>query len=108
MLLQRCRIPSIVSDVRIERAATAETPEHELLGDVLEAQAASSMAAAEPGEIGMAAKPAISGSAANVVAQITLRVDATPTHAVINPSAQLITQTSLHNPTLTSSYPHHP
>jgi len=26
-LLQRCRIPSIVSDVRLERAATPETPE---------------------------------------------------------------------------------
>jgi len=25
-LLQRCRIPSIVSDVRLERAATPETP----------------------------------------------------------------------------------
>src|SRR5207245_66380 len=35
-LLQRCRIPSIVSDVRLERAATPETAEHELLGDVLE------------------------------------------------------------------------
>ena len=41
-LLQRCHIPSIVSDVRLERAATAETPEHELLGDLLEAQAARS------------------------------------------------------------------
>src|SRR5260370_8565135 len=59
MLLQRCRIPSIVSDVRIERAATADTPEHELLADVLHPQAASSMADAEPGEIRMAAKPAI-------------------------------------------------
>src|SRR5260370_1659678 len=39
-LLQRCRIPSIVSEVRLERAATAETPEHELLGHLLEAQAA--------------------------------------------------------------------
>jgi len=43
-LLQRCRIPSIVSDVRLEHAATAETPEHELLGDLLEAQAAKSVA----------------------------------------------------------------
>jgi two-component system chemotaxis sensor kinase CheA len=101
MLLQRCRIPSIVSDVRIERAATAETPEHELLGDVLEAQAASSMAAAEPGEIGMAAKPAISGSAANVVAESTLRVDATRIDAVMNLVGELIIGKSMLNRTLT-------
>jgi two-component system chemotaxis sensor kinase CheA len=100
MLLQRCRIPSIVSDVRIERAATAETPEHELLGDVLEAQAASSMAAAEPGEIGMAAKPAISGSAANVVAESTLRVDATRIDAVMNLVGELIIGKSMLNRTL--------
>jgi hypothetical protein len=30
-IAQRCRIPSIVSDLRIERAATPETAEHELL-----------------------------------------------------------------------------
>src|SRR5260370_34526025 len=45
-LLQRCRIPSIVSDVRLERAAAVETPEHELLGDLLEAQAAKFVAGA--------------------------------------------------------------
>src|SRR5258708_28907907 len=39
-IAQRCRIPSVVSDLRIERAATPGTPEHELLGDLLEAQAA--------------------------------------------------------------------
>src|SRR5258707_2497324 len=32
-LLQRCRLPSIVSDVQLERAANAEASEHELLGD---------------------------------------------------------------------------
>src|SRR3981189_2061687 len=35
-LRQRCRIPSIVSDVRIEQAVMADTLEHELMGDVLE------------------------------------------------------------------------
>ena len=39
VMAQRCRIPAIVSDVRIERAATAETAEHELLDDLLEVQA---------------------------------------------------------------------
>ena len=101
-LLQRCRIPSIVSDVRLERAATAEASEHELLGDVLEAQAASSMAAAaEPGEIGATARPAISGSAANVVAESTLRVDATRIDAVMNLVGELIIGKSMLNRTLT-------
>ena len=36
----RCRIPTVVSSVRIEAAEHAETSEHELLGDLLEAQAA--------------------------------------------------------------------
>ena len=40
-IAQRCRIPAIVSELRIERAESLETPEHELLGDILEAQAAS-------------------------------------------------------------------
>src|SRR5258708_13931232 len=40
-IAQRCRIPSIVSDLRIERAAARETLEHEMLGDLLQAQAAS-------------------------------------------------------------------
>ncbi len=101
-LLQRCRIPSIVSDVHLERAANAEASEHELLGDVLEAQAASSMTAvAEPGEIGAAAKPAISGSAANVVAESTLRVDATRIDAVMNLVGELIIGKSMLNRTLT-------
>ena len=39
VMAQRCRIPAIVSDIRIERAATAETAEHELLDDLLEVQA---------------------------------------------------------------------
>jgi two-component system chemotaxis sensor kinase CheA len=100
-LLQRCRIPSIVSDVRLELASTAETPEHELLGDVLEAQAANTLAAAEPGEIGTAARPAISGSAANIVAESTLRVDATRIDAVMNLVGELIIGKSMLNRTLT-------
>ncbi len=47
---KRCRIPSIVSDVRVERATSAQTPDHELLGDLLDAQAAQVVAnAAEHG-----------------------------------------------------------
>ena len=67
-ILHRCRIPSIVSEVRLERAATAQTPEHELLGDLLEAQAAKLVTgAAETTESGAPAKAANSGSAATAV-----------------------------------------
>jgi len=47
----RCKIPAVVSEVRIEAAEHAESTEHELLGDLLEAQAAqiSSRAADVPG-----------------------------------------------------------
>src|SRR5213082_755817 len=77
-LLQRCRIPSIVSDVRVERAATAETPEHELLGDLLEAQAAKVVAgASDTADSNSASSPAAAGSAATAVAESTLRVEAT-------------------------------
>jgi two-component system chemotaxis sensor kinase CheA len=101
-LLQRCRIPSIVSEVRLERAATAETPEHELLGDLLEAQAAKLVAgAAETTETGVTAKAANSGSAATAVAESTLRVDATRIDAVMNLVGELIIGKSMLNRTLT-------
>jgi two-component system chemotaxis sensor kinase CheA len=101
-LFQRCRIPSIVSDVRLERAATAETPEHELLGDLLEAQAAQLVAKAhEPAEASAAANQASSGSAATAVAESTLRVDATRIDAVMNLVGELIIGKSMLNRTLT-------
>jgi two-component system chemotaxis sensor kinase CheA len=101
-LLQRCRIPSIVSDVRLERAATAETAEHELLGDLLEAQAAQLVAKAhQPAEASAAANQASSGSAATAVAESTLRVDATRIDAVMNLVGELIIGKSMLNRTLT-------
>lgn len=101
-LIQRCRIPSIVSDVRLERASTADTPDHELLGDLLEAQAAKSVAgAAETTESGAATNPSTSGSAATAVAESTLRVDATRIDAVMNLVGELIIGKSMLNRTLT-------
>jgi len=101
-LLQRCRIPSIVSGVRLERASTAETPEHELLGDLLEAQAAQFVAgAADTPENGPATNPAAAGSAAATVAESTLRVDATRIDAVMNLVGELIIGKSMLNRTLT-------
>jgi two-component system chemotaxis sensor kinase CheA len=101
-LAQRCRIPSIVSDVRIEHAATAESAEHELLGDLLEAQAAKVVAGtAEPVENGGTAKTANAGSVATTVAESTLRVDATRIDAVMNLVGELIIGKSMLNRTLT-------
>jgi two-component system chemotaxis sensor kinase CheA len=101
-LLQRCRVPSIVSDVRLERAATAETPEHELLGDLLEAQAAKLVAgAATATESGAAMDPAASASAAATIAESTLRVDAARIDAVMNLVGELIIGKSMLNRTLT-------
>jgi two-component system chemotaxis sensor kinase CheA len=101
-LLQRCRIPSIVSDVRLERAATAQTPEHELLGDLLEAQAAKFVAgAAETTDGGAPANSGASGSAANAVAESTLRVDAARIDTVMNLVGELIIGKSMLNRTLT-------
>jgi two-component system chemotaxis sensor kinase CheA len=97
-LKQRCCIPSIVSDVRIEHAATAEAFEHELLGDVLEAQAANLVA--NDAENGGAAKAATPGSAATAVAEATLRVEATRIDAVMNLVGELIIGKSMLNRTL--------
>jgi two-component system chemotaxis sensor kinase CheA len=100
-LRQRCRIPSIVSDVRIEHAVMADTLEHELMGDVLEAQAAKFVAgAAGAVENGGAATTGSSGSAAAAVAEATLRVDATRIDAVMNLVGELIIGKSMLNRTL--------
>jgi two-component system, chemotaxis family, sensor kinase CheA len=98
-IAQRCRIPSIVSDLRVERVVAHETPEHELLGDLLEAQAA--QAASASGEQGATKAPAPApGSAAAAIAESTLRVDATRIDAVMNLVGELIIGKSMLNRTL--------
>jgi two-component system chemotaxis sensor kinase CheA len=87
-IAQRCRIPSIVSDLRIERAATPETPEHELLGELLEAQAATVASSVTGGASAEATKTPV--SAAVTVAESTLRVDAARIDAVMNLVGELI------------------
>jgi two-component system chemotaxis sensor kinase CheA len=87
-IAQRCRIPSIVSDLRIERAATPETPEHELLGELLEAQAATVASSVTGGASAEATKTSV--SAAVTVAESTLRVDAARIDAVMNLVGELI------------------
>jgi len=89
-ILQRCRIPSIVSDVRIERAATAGGADHELLGDLLEAQAARITEQAVDVEDSPSAKTPGASSAAAAVAESSLRVDAARIDAVMNLVGELI------------------
>jgi two-component system chemotaxis sensor kinase CheA len=100
-IAQRCRIPSIISDLRVERTATPETAEHELLGDLLEAQAtvASQAASASGGAHADTAKA--TGSAAATVAESTLRVDAARIDAVMNLVGELIIGKSMLNRSLT-------
>lgn len=87
---KRCQIPTIVSEVRVERAATAEAPEHALLGDLLEAQAAQFVGqVSEHRDAADAAKPAANSMAA-AVTESTLRVDANRIDAVMNLVGELI------------------
>ncbi len=88
-LKQRCKIPSIVSEVWVERAAAANAADHELLGELLEAQAAKISAAAEQDEHGAAAKSG-PASAVAAVAESILRVDAARIDAVMNLVGELI------------------
>ena len=99
-IAQRCRIPSIVSDLRIERAATPETPEHELLGELLEAQAATLASGATSSSTGTDAVKS-SSSAAATIAESTLRVDATRIDAVMNLVGELIIGKSMLQRSLT-------
>jgi two-component system, chemotaxis family, sensor kinase CheA len=100
-LFHRCRIPTIVSEVQIERVVASQMPEHELLGDLLEAQAAKFVAAGAEGiEADKAAKTTTPGSAAAAVAESTLRVDAARIDAVMNLVGELIIGKSMLNRTL--------
>jgi chemotaxis protein histidine kinase CheA len=101
-ITQRCRIPAIVSELRVERMSHIETSEHELLGDILEAQAADATAhAKDHGPNGEAAKGATPGSAAAAVVENTLRVDSARIDAVMNLVGELIIGKSMLNRTLT-------
>ncbi|HXM91933.1 MAG TPA: chemotaxis protein CheA [Candidatus Dormibacteraeota bacterium] len=98
VMAQRCRIPAIVSDIRIERAATAETAEHELLDDLLEVQA--NLAHAEhPEDQAPGAGNAI-GTAVTAITETSLRVDAARIDAVMNLVGELIIGRSMLNRTL--------
>jgi two-component system chemotaxis sensor kinase CheA len=99
-IAQRCRIPSIVSELRIERASTSDTLEHEMLGDLLEAQAASASSKVTEGGTQLARAPGAGGSAAAAIAESTLRVDAARIDAVMNLVGELIIGKSMLHRTL--------
>ena len=99
-IAHRCRIPAIVSDVRIEPATQAETPEHELLGDILEAQAAQFTSHAVDAQERSAAKQNAGASAVAAVAESTLRVDTARIDAVMNLVGELIIGKSMLHRTL--------
>jgi two-component system chemotaxis sensor kinase CheA len=96
----RCRIPSVVSEVRIEKASQAETAEHELLGDILEAQAAQLASQTADTHDRSSAKQTAGASAVAAVAESTLRVDATRIDAVMNLVGELIIGKSMLHRTL--------
>ena len=101
-LKQRCHIPSIVSDVRVELATSAQTPDHELLGDLLDAQAAQVVAhTAEKSDTSDTARSAPANSAVATVAESTLRVDASRIDAVMNLVGELIIGKSMLHRALT-------
>lgn len=90
-IAQRCHVPSIVSGMRIERAVASATPEHEMLGEILEAQATQLHAsAADHVESAGLAKADTASSAVTTVAEATLRVDAARIDAVMNLVGELI------------------
>ncbi len=102
----RCRIPSIVSDLRIENAARDEGTEHHLLGDILEAQAAEH--ATRPDSAAPSENRGQAGSSAvAALAESSLRVDASRIDAVMNLVGELIIGKSMLNRTLAEFDVHH-
>lgn len=99
-LIHRCRIPSVVSEHYVEVAAAAESAEHELLGDLLEAQSAKATNAAQEVAATFSPKQSAGASAVAAVAESTLRVDAGRIEAVMNLVGELIIGKSMLNRTL--------
>jgi two-component system, chemotaxis family, sensor kinase CheA len=97
-MAQRCRIPSIVSGVRIDPAATAEAAEHELLDDLLEVQA---HLATDHHENQVATPANAVSTAVAARAESSLRVDAARIDAVMNLVGELIIGRSMLNRSLT-------
>jgi two-component system chemotaxis sensor kinase CheA len=86
----RCKIPSIVSGIRVEHASQVQSPEQELLTDLLEAQNhADSPATPEP-EIAESAGLSGASPAVAAASDSSLRVDAARIDSVMNLVGELI------------------
>lgn len=99
-IAHRCRIPSVVSDLRIEEVVQEDTADHQLLGDLLEAQSAQLHSRAEEGHDAAAAKQSAGASAVAAVAESSLRVDSARIDAVMNLVGELIIGKSMLHRTL--------
>ncbi|HTZ46501.1 MAG TPA: chemotaxis protein CheA [Verrucomicrobiae bacterium] len=100
-IAHRCRIPSVVSDLRVEQASHDDSAEHQLLGDLLEARAAQVQSHAENGQETPAAKQTAGASAVAAVTEGSLRVDSGRIDAVMNLVGELIIGKSMLHRTLT-------
>ena len=97
-IARRCHIPAIVAQTWIQQAAHADAAEHELLGDLLDAQAAQVHAAVpDSPENSAFRKAAALGSAVAAVTESTLRVDASRIDSVMNLVGELIIGKSMLN-----------
>jgi two-component system chemotaxis sensor kinase CheA len=103
-IAQRCQIPAVVADVRVEVAQMAEAVEHELLGELLEAQAqaAAQAAASEEDQSGSKSggRATAPNAAITAVAESSLRVDAARIDSVMNLVGELIIGKSMLSRTL--------
>jgi two-component system chemotaxis sensor kinase CheA len=98
---QRCRIPAVVSEVRAELAMMPESGDHELLGELLEAQASQITANGEDrADVDQPGRQAGPNSAVTAVAESSLRVDAARIDAVMNLVGELIIGKSMLSRTL--------
>lgn len=98
-IAHRCKIPAVVSDVRVDVPTQAETAEHEMLGDLLEAQAVQLTAHATDLHK-QSAKQTAGASAVAAVTESTLRVDSARIDAVMNLVGELIIGKSMLHRTL--------
>ncbi|MGB2667216.1 MAG: chemotaxis protein CheA [Candidatus Acidiferrum sp.] len=99
-IAHRCRIPSVVSDLRIEEVVQEDTADHQLLGDLLEAQTAQLHSRVEEGHDAATAKQSAGASAVAAVAESSLRVDSARIDAVMNLVGELIIGKSMLHRTL--------
>jgi two-component system chemotaxis sensor kinase CheA len=95
----RCRIPSIVSELRVERVEIHETSDHQILGEMRGSAGLTLRAADSEGETSPTepAKALPTTSAAAILAESTLRVDANRIDAVLNLVGELILSKSMLN-----------